>query len=82
MFMGPDKLQYDSTGAGEMVKSNDSEVMGGFAKPGGGSTTPASASGAPTMLGDQHAGSDTRTITGAQGGPIGGFAKPGGSQEA
>ena len=34
--MGPDKLQYDSTGAGEMVKSHDGEVMGGFAAPGGG----------------------------------------------
>jgi hypothetical protein len=79
--MGPDKLQYDSTGAGEMVKSHSGEIMGGFASPGGGSSTPSSASGDVVAPGNQHAGSDVRTITGASGGAIGGFASPGGSQE-
>lgn len=79
--MGPDKLQYDSTGAGEMVKSHDGEIMGGFAKPAGGSALPANASGGPVPLGGQHEGSDVRTITGVDGGPIGGFASPGGSQD-
>jgi hypothetical protein len=76
--MGPDKLQYDSTGAGEMVKSHDGEVMGGFAKP---AMLPNNASGGPVPLGSQHEGSDVRTISGAEGGPIGGFAKPGGAQD-
>lgn len=79
--MGPDKLQYDSTGAGEMVKSHDGEVMGGFASPGGNASMPANASGGVVPVGGQHDGSDVRTITGAAGGPIGGFAKPGGSQD-
>lgn len=79
--MGPDKLQYDSTGAGEMVKSHDGEIMGGFAKPAGGSALPANAQGGIVPVGGQHDGSDVRTIEGAMGGPIGGFAKPGGSQD-
>ncbi|MEL0287194.1 MAG: hypothetical protein VXA34_00900 [Gammaproteobacteria bacterium] len=79
--MGPDKLQYDSTGAGEMVKSHDSEVMGGFAAPGGGSSLPGNASGGPVPVDGHHDGSDVRTIEGAAGGPIGGFAKPGGAQD-
>ena len=76
--MGPDKLQYDSTGAGEMVKSHDGEVMGGFAKP---AMLPNNGSGAPVPVDGHHEGSDVRTITGATGGPIGGFGSPGGSQD-
>jgi|DEB0MinimDraft_6_1074348.scaffolds.fasta_scaffold00411_13 hypothetical protein len=79
--MGPDKLQYDSTGAGEMVKSHDGEVMGGFAAPGGGSELPSNAQGGIAPVGSQHEGSDVRTIEGVMGGPIGGFAKPGGAQD-
>lgn len=76
--MGPDKLQYDSTGAGEMVKSHDGEIMGGFAKP---AMLPNSGSGGPVPVSGHHDGSDVRTIEGAAGGPIGGFAKPGGAQD-
>lgn len=80
--MGPDKLQYDSTGAGEMVRSHDGEVMGGFAAPGGGASVPPSAQGGHVPLGSQEVGSDVRTIDSATGGAVVGYmAEPGGAQE-
>ena len=79
---GPDKLSYDSTGAGDMVHSDAGEVMGGWSRPGGNNNEPSVGSPGPIpKVGGMDASPmDPRSTPPSNGVPAGGFATDGGSQ--
>jgi hypothetical protein len=77
---GADKLSYDSTGAGEMVKSHAGEVMGGWTRQGYGTELPSSGGGVDGV-GNTGGNAEGGPLPSA-GGSAGGFAKPGGHQDA
>ncbi len=85
--MPADKLKYDSTGAGEFVKSDASEIMGGWSVHGGiGETLPPEGMGRDTggvSTGpNENSGSGPMPVQPAAGGSPGGWARPGGHQDA
>lgn len=78
--MGLADHTYDSTGAGEMVKSDQSQFMHPISTPGGGSVINASAGDIPG-IGQNMAPSDAPRSTPPSGsGEVGGMASDGGNQ--
>lgn len=79
--MGADKLAYDSTGAGEMVHSNDSQVDGGWSSPGGNAIVPSVPTGDVGGIGNVATNKMApRQTPPSNGGPERGFASDGGNQ--
>lgn len=76
--MPADRLEYDSTGAGEFVRDGQAVVMDGFAGPGGDSRLPAAADSMIPAVGATEGG---KVTDGAMpNGQPSGFARPGGTQ--
>ena len=79
--MGPDKLSYDSTGAGEFVRTTDAQVDGGWSSPGGNAIVPSVPAGSAPSIGDHMAPKTApRQTPPSNGSPDGGFASDGGVQ--